>query len=234
MTANNSASNSGYRLAGTFIVVEALLSLAPLGILGPAIGWPASLGSPAAQQLAAIAAQPGAVAAGYGVYLLYSLLILPAMVLVTRHAAGDASTALARIAVGFTVASMLARCIGILRWLTVMPVLAQAHGAAAPEARATIELLFSAVTLYGGGIGEVLGVSLLMSLSLGFAMAAAWQAGLAPAWLTLSGLVTALALGALSLPALGIAIRLPTAAPVSLLALWMIAFGVWLTLRPRR
>jgi hypothetical protein len=148
---------------GGFLILEALLSLAPLFILGPAIGWPASLDNPAAQQLGAIAAQPGAVAFGYGVYLLYSLLILPAMVVVARRATGDLASPLAVVIVGFAAASTLARSIGILRWLTVMPALATAHGAAAPEARGTIELVFDAVTTYGGGIGELLGVALFMA-----------------------------------------------------------------------
>jgi len=233
MTHTTAPNATSTRLAGGFLIAEALLSLAPLAILGPAIGWPASLGNPAAQQLAAIAAQPAAVTAGYSVYLLYSILVLPAMVAVTRNMAGDLARPLAAIALGFAAASMLARCIGILRWLTVMPVLAQAH-AAAGDGRAAVELLFRALTSYGGGIGELLGVSLLMSLSLGFAMAGAWRAGMAPRWLSLTGFVTALALAALALPAFGIAVAVPTAVPVSLLALWMIACGAWLVFKPRR
>ena len=53
------------------LIATSLLSFVPLVILGSAIGWPASLDKPAAQQLAAIAQAPQAVAMGYGVYLLY-------------------------------------------------------------------------------------------------------------------------------------------------------------------
>ena len=124
---------------GLFLIAEALLSLAPMAILGPAIGWPASLGAPAAQQLGAIGAASGAVAAGYAVYLLYSLLIVPLMiVLAARHLGGLANPWAATV-VAFGALSALARAIGILRWLTVMPALATAHAAADPAGRAAIE-----------------------------------------------------------------------------------------------
>jgi len=51
---------------GALLIADALLSFAPLVVLGAAIGWPASLGKPAAEQLAAIHANAGMVALGYG------------------------------------------------------------------------------------------------------------------------------------------------------------------------
>ena len=65
---------------GALLIADALLSFAPVAILGAAIGWPASLDKPAAEQLAAIAAEPGGVALGYAVYLLYSILVAPVMI----------------------------------------------------------------------------------------------------------------------------------------------------------
>lgn len=56
----------------------------------PAIGWPASLDRPAAEQLAAIAA----VAAGYGVNLLYSILIAPVMMALTTRLRGGLASPL--------------------------------------------------------------------------------------------------------------------------------------------
>ena len=44
------------RALGALLIIDALLSFAPVAILAPAIGWPASLGKPAAEQMAAIAA----------------------------------------------------------------------------------------------------------------------------------------------------------------------------------
>ncbi len=191
------------------LIAEGLLALAPVAILGPAIGWPASLDNPAAEQLAAIAGAPGAVQAGYGLYLLYSVLVAPVMIALAARAL-----------------SALARSIGILRWLTVMPGLATAHAAADPATRAQIELVFEAFTTYGGGIGEVLGVSIFMALALGTLAVGALRRGGLPPWIAASALVTALALAALALPVFGGPDLMPVALAVSLLSLWMIATGV--------
>jgi hypothetical protein len=74
----------------------------------------------------------------------------------------------------FGALSALARAIGILRWLTLMPALATAHAGADPAARAQIEQLFTALNDYGGGIGEILGVSLFTALSLGLLCVGVW------------------------------------------------------------
>lgn len=214
------------RALGSLLIVDALLSFAPVVILAPAIGWPASLGNPAAQQLGAIAAAPAAVMAGYGLYLLYSILVAPVMIgLASRLPGGLASPAGASIA-AFAALSALARSIGILRWLTVMPVLAGAHASADPATRAQIELLFTAITTYGGGVGEVLGVSLFMAASVGTLCVAALRLGGLPTWLSGLGLLCALLLAGLSLPVFGVALRVPVAAAVSLLSIWMLAAGV--------
>jgi len=76
----SSAPSSPGRGLGLLLVAEALLSFAPVLILGAAIGWPASLDKPAAEQLAAIGANADAVALGYGLYLLYSILVAPVMI----------------------------------------------------------------------------------------------------------------------------------------------------------
>ena len=213
---------------GLLLIAEALLSFAPLLILGAAIGWPASLGKPAAAQLAAIGANADAVALGYGVYLLYSILIAPLMIGLAARTFGGLNSPLALTVAAFGALSALARAIGILRWLTVMPALATAHAAADPAARAQIEMIFNAVTQYGGGIGEILGVSLFMALSLGTLCVAALARGGLPKWLATLGVVSAAMLAALALPALRIDVAMPVAAAVSMLSLWMLVAGAWL------
>jgi Domain of unknown function (DUF4386) len=212
---HNAVANNKVFSGALLLIVASLLSFAPMVILGPAIGWPASLRNPAADQLMAIARSPQAVALGYGVYLLYSVLLLPVMV------------------VAFTAISVLARCIGILRWLTVMPELAQQHAKAGEAQRSAIELVFQAVTIWGGGIGELLGVSLFMALSVGIAMAGAWLHRSLPRWLIALGAVSAVLLLAMMLPALGVAIKVPVAIAVSALTVWMLATGIWFWVNSR-
>ena len=224
---------SHHRALGALLIADALLAFAPIAILAPAIGWPASLGKPAAEQLVAIASAPGAVVAGYGLYLLYSVLVAPLMIGLAARLQGGLSSPLGMTVAAFAALSALARSIGILRWLTVMPALATAHAAAAPADRTQIELLFNAITTYGGGIGEVLGVSLFMALSVGTLSVDALLRGGLPAWLAGLGLLSALALAGLSLPVFGGPALVPVAAAVSLLSVWMLAAGVRM-LRPMR
>jgi hypothetical protein len=208
------------RALGLLLLAEALLSFAPVVVLGSAIGWPASLGRPAADQLEAIAAAPDAVALGYLLYLLYSVLVAPLMIWLASRVFGSLASPLAATVAAFAALSTLARAIGILRWLTVMPALASAHAGADPASRLQIELVFGALTAYGGGIGELLGVSLFMALSLALLCAGGWRQRTLPAWLAISGALSALLLAAMPL-------GLPAAAAVTGLTLWMAAAGVW-------
>lgn len=216
---------------GALLIADAVLSFVPVAILGAAIGWPASLDKPAAEQLAAIAAQPGAVAAGYAVYLLYSILVAPVMIGLAARTFGDLGRPLAATVAAFAALSALARSIGILRWVTVMPMLAVAHADADPALRAQIEWLFRGLTEYGGGIGEVLGVSVFMAASVGTLSVAALLHGGMPRWLAGLGLVSSVLLAALALPVLRGPELVPVAAAVSLLSAWMIAAGVWVLRR---
>jgi hypothetical protein len=170
--------------------------------------------------LSAIAAAPDAVALGYTLYLLYSVLVAPLMIGLAARVFGSLASPLAATVAAFAALSTLARAIGILRWLTVMPALASAHAAADPASRAQIELVFGAVTAYGGGIGELLGVGLFMALSLLLLCLGGWRRGAMPGWLAAGGAVSALLLAAMPL-------GLPAAAAVTGLTLWMLAAGVW-------
>ena len=212
---------------GVLLITDALLSFAPVAILGAAIGWPASLGKPAAEQLAVIAAQPGGVALGYAAYLLYSVLVAPVMIGLAARTFGGLNQPLPATVAAFGALSALARSIGILRWLTVMPVLATAHAGADPALRTQLEWLFTGLTRYGGGIGEVLGVSLFMAASVGTLAVGALLHGGMPRWLAGLGLLSALLLAGLALPVLRGPEVVPVAAAVSALSVWMIAAGVW-------
>ncbi|MCA3218951.1 MAG: DUF4386 family protein [Burkholderiales bacterium] len=221
------ASLRARRATGVLLLAVALLAFAPVGILGPAIGWPASLGKPPAEQLAAVHAARDAVTLGYGVYLLYSVLIAPALIGLAAVSLGGLLRPAAAIAAAFTALSVLARSIGILRWLTVMPALAAAHAAADPGSRGAIELLFLSLTLYGGGIGEVLGVSLFMAAAVGMIGLAALAGGELPRSLAICAVAVAVLLCGLMLPTFGGPKLVPVAVVVTLLSAWMFACGLW-------
>ena len=222
------------RLTATLLIVTGLMSLAPIPVLGPAIGWPASLGLPAATQLTQIGQAPGAVAAGYGLYLVYSLLVLPALGLAAHRLLGGFCRSLVALVVAFAALSALSRSIGILRWLTVMPELSRAHAAADLPGRERIELVFDALNSYGGGVGELLGVSLFAGAAMLLLVGGAALAGAVPRWLTALGAVATTCLLGLFLPAVGVALEVPIALAVTLLSAWMWALGGWLLLVSRR
>lgn len=214
-TAAHPAPPRRQRALAVLLIAEALLAFAPAAVLAPAIGWPASLRLPAAEQMKAVAAAPEAGALGYGLYLLYSVLIAPVMIALAARAFGGLHRPLAATVAAFAVLSALARSVGILRWLTVMPVLAAMHAGGDAAARAQAELIFTALNAWGGGIGELLGVSLFMAPSLGLLCL-----GRLPGWLSLPGAAVALALAALPL-------GMPVSAAVTGLSLWMVAAAVW-------
>ena len=214
--------------AGALLVAVGLMAFAPLAVLGPAIGWPASLGLPPAEQLALVHANPGAVTWGYALYLCYSLAVTPALLLLAHHTLGSLARPEAATAVAFAALSSLARAIGISRWLTTMPALAAAWVAADATGKPMIELTFLAITEFGGGIGELLGVSLFMAVAVAVLSAATWQARTLPRPLSALGLLSAAFLTALALPALGLAEVVPVAVAVTTQSLWLMACGVWL------
>ncbi len=230
----NTTNTRAARIAsGTVLIVTGLMSLAPFPILGPAIGWPGSLDAPAATQLAAIGKSAAAVATGYSVYLAYSLLFLPALAMAAHTLLGGFSRTLAHLVVAFSALSVLARSIGILRWLTVMPELSRSYAAADASGKAGIEQLFVALNSYGGGIGELLGVSLFASVAVLLLAVGAWRARAVPHWLTALGVFAALSLFALFLPAMDLAIDVPIALAVTSLSVWMWALGGWLLVKRR-
>lgn len=216
---------------GSLVLLTALLCFAPVAVLGSAFGWPASLSAPAGEQLGAIAGNPAALRLGYGLYLLYSLLIAPVMVGLAARSFGNLTRPLPALVTLFAGLSVLARAIGIERWLSVMPMLAARYGNGDPATRVQTELLFDAITRYGGGIGELLGVSLFMAVSLGLLCIGALREGAMPKPLAWGGLIACMLLLAQALPSLGFAIPVPIAVAVTALTVWMFAAGAW-CLRP--
>ena len=153
--------------ASIILIFQSILLLAPLVILGSAINWPSSLGDPAHINLPLVSENLIAVSIGYSIYLLYSILIWPMAYFTGRCIVGDdISNPLFRIANGFAIVSMLTRCLGIVRWLFVMPYLSSVYinSETSEASRETIEILYEMLNAYAGGIGEYLGVSLFNAI----------------------------------------------------------------------
>jgi Domain of unknown function (DUF4386) len=222
------------RWLGALLIIEACLAFAPLAILAPAIGWPASLGNPAREQLLAIAAKADAVRLGYSVYLLYSILIAPLMIALCVRVLRPSMRTYALIVIAFAAISAFARSIGILRWLTVMPDLASQYSKADAVTQTQTEIVFRALNNYGGAIGEVLGVSVFMAIALFALCCGALRSRGMPSWLAWSGIVCALLLAALALPTFGLPAIMPIAVAVTALSVWMLIAGVACIAAPKR
>lgn len=224
----------GRRVAASLLAIEGVLLFVPLAILGSAIGWPASLADPAGVALPRLLENEGSVRLGYLVYLAYSVLFLPVAIWTTRTLTRGDDGPLARTAVAFAVASTLARCIGILRWLTAMPALASTF-VAAPEGahRDALAAVYDVLNDFGGGIGELLGVSLFAAGWLACTVVAARRASGAPGWLLVAGGVAAVALALPLVELAGVDPGALTSIGTSLLQLWFLATAVVVARAPR-
>jgi hypothetical protein len=133
-------------------------------ILAPAINWPASLDEPPAVILPLILDQSGAVFAGYLSYLIHALALIPLAILLRDALRLDG--AMGRAVVTLGVLAGIAKALGIVRWLFLMPGLAAAYTdpAATPATKDAIAVVYEAFNAYAGGVGELLGVGLFAGI----------------------------------------------------------------------
>ena len=216
------------RTASLWSLAFGLLMFVPITVLGAAIGWPASLDLPAAQLFPMIAKQPDAVRFGYLVYLLYSVIFFPTIVALGQALGENATT---RIAGQFALLSTLARSIGILRWLTAMPALS---GLAAGSDPQVTQVIYSAINSYGGGIGELLGVSLFAVIAIALISKRILETTVLPSWLGVFGLIAAAALVLPWLEVFGVNLGPVISVSVAVVQLWFLALGVSLLIGSQR
>jgi hypothetical protein len=222
------------RTAGIMLIMESFAIFVPMTIMGAAFNWPENLSLPAAYNLQLVAEQADAVQTGYLTYLLYSSLFFVAILMAAQvTASGQKFDAALNLAAGFAALSALARSLGIVRWLSVMPVLADVYATGSPEAQEMALKLYDAFNAYGGAIGELLGVSMFASFAM-FALAIGMlRASHIPRWLAYFGLTASVALLLQSLELFGI--ELNSVLMVSFLQFWMLAAGiVFLRMKPKR
>jgi hypothetical protein len=183
-------SSQFYRNSGVLALIHALLIFVPLTVLGAAVGWPANLDLPASHNLPLVLSQSVGVKTGYSAYLLYSLLFFPAMLVIAQAITGNKPmSAFLKIALGFALISTLARCLGIIRWLSVMPMLATKYEKGDQSSKDQISLIYDAFNVYAGSVGEVLGVSLFASVAVGLLSIAMLKSERFPKWLAAIGLL---------------------------------------------
>ena len=223
------------RWAGSMSILQGLLLFVPLVVLGGAINWPDSLSDPADVALPRLLENEGAVRLGYVAYLIYSVLFAVTMILLVRYAKTRASIGLGSMITGFAIASTVARCIGIIRWLVPVPVLAELYVASTDEAeRTAISVTFEALNSFGGTIGEVLGVSIFAAISIGLLAIAALKTRALPRWIGVFGLIAALAVLATAVELLGMDASSLIFFGTTIVQLWFLATGIWLLVRGGR
>jgi len=222
------------RWAGSMSILQGLLLFVPLFVLGAAINWPGSLSDPADIALPRLLENEGAVRLGYVAYLIYSVLFAVTMILLVRYAKTRASIGLGSMITGFAIASTVARCIGIIRWLVPVPVLAELYAATTDEAeRTAISVTFEALNSFGGTIGEVLGVSIFAAISIGLFAIAALRTRALPLWIGVFGLIAALSVLATAVELLGMDASSLIFLGTTIVQLWFLATGIWLLIRGR-
>jgi Domain of unknown function (DUF4386) len=224
-----SPQKSLYTIAGWLLIAESLLIFVPLTVLGSAINWPKSLSDPADKILPLLVENASAVRFGYLVYLVYSILFWAIASLTIRVLSDDEPDSIwLRVANGFGIASAVARCLGIIRWLVAMPALATLYTdpTISTGTRESIAVVYRALNDYAGSIGEVLGVSLFAGLWLAIVSVRILQTRILPRWLGFLGLVSAILLAVQLARLFGVDLGAFISVSVSVLQLWFLAMGI--------
>jgi Domain of unknown function (DUF4386) len=224
-----SPQKSLYTIAGWLLIAESLLIFVPLCVLGSAINWPKSLSDPADKILPLLVENASAVRFGYLVYLVYSILFWAIASLTIRVLSNDKTDSVwLRVANGFGIASAIARCLGIIRWLVAMPALATLYTdpTISTGTRESITVVYRAFNDYAGSVGEVLGVSLFAGLWLAIVSVRILQTRILPRWLGFLGLVSATLLAVQLAKLFGVDLGAFISVSVSVLQLWFLAMGI--------
>jgi Domain of unknown function (DUF4386) len=218
-----------YTATGWLLIAESLLIFVPLTVLGTAINWPKSLSDPAEKFLPLLIQNASAVRFGYLVYLIYSILFGVIALLTIQVLNYQKSDSIwLRVATGFGIASMITRCLGIIRWLVAMPALAALYTDASisTATRESIAVVYRVLNDYVGSVGEVLGVSLFAALWLAIVSLKILQTKVLPKWLGYLGLVSATLLAVQLVKLFGLELGAFISISVSVLQLWFLAMGI--------
>ena len=221
---------------GALLVASGVLGIGGYAVLGTTFGWPAVLDEPGTSALDAFVDAQAWVRFGFYLFLLSSLVLIPAAIGLSDDLAPDSTAG--RSVAAFGVLGAFAQLLGWVRWPIAVPGLADAWTdptATATQREATAAAYDVLNGYAGGALGEHLGwllqgiwavaVAVLLLRSrrvprwfagLGIALAGGWALTVPPA--------TAIGLETLELVGLTV---------YSLWYLWLVALGALLVRRPR-
>lgn len=222
------------RVTGGLLIVSGGLSVAGYLVLGTRFGWPAVLDEPGTTALDAFVEAQAWVRFGFYLFLLSSLVLIPAAIGLLDELGADSTAA--RSVAAFGVLGAFAQMLGWVRWPIAVPGLAEAwtDPAATATQREATAAAYDVLNGYAGGaLGEHLGWLLQGIWAVGIAVLALRATGV-PRWFATLGLVVAAAW----------ALAVPTATAVGLETLefwglnvytawylWLMAFGMLLLRR---
>ncbi len=219
------------RTTGALFVGAAVAFAAAATTLSATFDWPDVLRRPAAEVLpAVVAGGPSLVWTWFATGWSYALLAVPMLLL--PAALGQRGSPALRVATHLGVASVLCSLVGFLRWVFVVPTLAESYGTGDAATRTAVAAAWTAQHQFGGALlGEHLGQLLAVAWSIVLS-AVVLRTRVLPAWLGAGGIaVSVLYLlnqgDVLATAVPGFPVWEP-AGPLgsSLWGLWVVALGV--------
>ena len=221
-------------VAGALLAGSAVLSVVGYAILGTQFGWPAVLDEPGTVALDRFVEAERWVRTGFYVFLISSLLLIPAAVALEDGLTRNQTAA--RAITAFGVLGAFAQMLGWVRWPITVPGLADrwTDPAATDAERAATAAVYDLVNGYAGAaLGEHLGWLLQGVWAVGLSLFVLRARGL-PRWFAVLGVALA-SLWAVLVP-LATALAQSTLEFWSLNVytawyVWLLAFGVLLMVR---
>jgi Domain of unknown function (DUF4386) len=239
---------TGRRKCTAFLMlVFAFLIFVPLGVLGSALDWPNNLEEDAAHNLPLLLQEQSSTFWGYFIYLIYSILFFPMAYMMGRTIrlgvtpyTQDKRRAVSPqllldspwlfIGNGFAAMSAVNRSIGLCRWLFAMPILAEIYvnPNSTDATKEAVEVSYEMLNGWGGGIGEILGVSIFAALWIVCMSVLFIHSNVWPSWMGYIGILVAadLAANLLEMAILDFDVGANLTISVVLLHVWIIAGAI--------
>jgi hypothetical protein len=175
-------------LTGALFVVGAVAFAAAATVLSSTFAWPDILREPAGTVLPAfVDGGTGLIWTWFATGWTYAILAVP--ILLLPSALGRRDDVAMRVASYVGATSVLLSLIGFLRWVFVVPPLADSYVAGNATTRAAVEAAWTAQHQFGGALlGEHLGQLLAIGWSIALCVVILLT-GVLPGWLGVTGLV---------------------------------------------